>query len=126
MASSSSFATSARAGRSGGLARPQRRRQKHDAQNARRRAALPAHTIARLGLQLVPEERRIFGGLTVDENLDLATLSAPSPLRLDEVFDFLRLRERRTEATAAAVGWRATDAGNRARINPQAPADLLV
>lgn len=58
---------------------------------------LPAHTIARLGLQLVPEERRIFGGLTVDENLDLATLSAPSPLRLDEVFAiFPRLRERRT------------------------------
>jgi len=59
--------------------------------------ALPAHAIARLGLQLVPEERRIFGGLTVDENLDLATLSAPSPLPLDEVFAiFPRLKERRT------------------------------
>ena len=32
-----------------------------------------------LGLQLVPEERRIFGGLTVDENFDLADVSAPSP-----------------------------------------------
>ena len=32
---------------------------------------LPSHKIAGLGLQLVPEERRIFGGLTVAENLDL-------------------------------------------------------
>ncbi|MGA8079266.1 MAG: ABC transporter ATP-binding protein [Xanthobacteraceae bacterium] len=59
--------------------------------------ALPAHTIARRGLQLVPEERRIFGGLTVDENLELATLSAPSPLLLEDVFAiFPRLKERRS------------------------------
>ena len=57
---------------------------------------LPSHKIARLGLQLVPEERRIFGGLTVEENLDLAALSAPAPLPLDEIFAiFPRLRERR-------------------------------
>src|SRR6204780_2332007 len=31
--------------------------------------ALPAHAIASLGLQLVPEERRIFGSLNVEENL---------------------------------------------------------
>ena len=36
---------------------------------------MPSYKIARLGLQLVPEERRIFGGLTVAENLDLAALS---------------------------------------------------
>ncbi len=58
---------------------------------------LPAHAIARRGLQLVPEERRIFGGLTVDENLELATLSAPSPLLLEDVFAiFPRLKERRS------------------------------
>jgi branched-chain amino acid transport system ATP-binding protein len=57
---------------------------------------LPSHKIARLGLQLVPEERRIFGGLTVEENLDLAALSAPAPLPLDDIFAiFPRLRERR-------------------------------
>jgi branched-chain amino acid transport system ATP-binding protein len=57
---------------------------------------LPSHKIARLGLQLVPEERRIFGGLTVEENLDLAALSAPAPLPLAEIFAiFPRLRERR-------------------------------
>ena len=58
--------------------------------------ALPSHQIAGLGLQLVPEERRIFGGLTVAENLDLAALSAPQPLPLSEIFAiFPRLRERR-------------------------------
>jgi branched-chain amino acid transport system ATP-binding protein len=57
---------------------------------------LPSHTIAGLGLQLVPEERRIFGGLTVEENLDLAALSARQPLALSDIFTiFPRLRERR-------------------------------
>ena len=57
---------------------------------------LPSHKIAGLGLQLVPEERRIFGGLSVVENLELAALSAPQPLPLDDVFAiFPRLRERR-------------------------------
>jgi branched-chain amino acid transport system ATP-binding protein len=57
---------------------------------------LPSHTIAGQGLQLVPEERRIFGGLTVEENLDLAALSAKKPLPLDDIFAiFPRLRERR-------------------------------
>jgi len=57
---------------------------------------LPSHTIARLGLQLVPEERRIFGSLTVEENLHLAALSAAQPLPFGEIFAiFPRLRERR-------------------------------
>ncbi|MGB6537034.1 MAG: ABC transporter ATP-binding protein [Xanthobacteraceae bacterium] len=57
---------------------------------------LPSHVIAARGLQLVPEERRIFGGLTVVENLDLAALSAKNPLPLDDIFAiFPRLRERR-------------------------------
>ncbi len=57
---------------------------------------LPSHAIAGLGLQLVPEERRIFGGLTVEENLDLAALSAREPLALTDIFTiFPRLRERR-------------------------------
>jgi branched-chain amino acid transport system ATP-binding protein len=57
---------------------------------------LPSHAIARRGLQLVPEERRIFGALTVAENLDLAAFSAAQPLPLDRIFEiFPRLRERR-------------------------------
>lgn len=38
--------------------------------------ALPAHRIARIGVQLVPEDRRIFTRLTVRENLSLATQAA--------------------------------------------------
>ena len=38
------------------------------------------------GLQLVPEERRIFGGLTVEENLDLAAFSAARALPLERDF----------------------------------------
>jgi branched-chain amino acid transport system ATP-binding protein len=57
---------------------------------------LACHKIAGLGLQLVPEERRIFGALTVEENLDLAALSAPQALPLGDIFAiFPRLRERR-------------------------------
>ena len=37
----------------------------------------PPYEIARLGMQLVPEERAIFGALTVEENLRLAALTAP-------------------------------------------------
>jgi branched-chain amino acid transport system ATP-binding protein len=58
--------------------------------------SLRPHAIARLGLQLVPEARRIFGGLTVEENLVLAGLSAESRWPLDRVWStFPRLRERR-------------------------------
>ncbi len=58
--------------------------------------ALKSHSIARLGLQLVPEERRIFGSLSVEENLVLAGLTAETRWPLDRVWAiFPRLRERR-------------------------------
>ncbi len=57
---------------------------------------LPSHAIAALGLQLVPEERRIFGSLSVEENLLLAGLTAKSRWPLERVWEmFPRLRERR-------------------------------
>jgi branched-chain amino acid transport system ATP-binding protein len=59
-------------------------------------AGLPPFEIARLGLQLVPEERAIFGQLTVEENLRLAALTAPNAWSLDRIYEFFpRLRERR-------------------------------
>lgn len=51
-------------------------------------AALPAHRAARLGVQLVPEDRRVYPSFTVRENLELArTAAAPErpPLALDQV-----------------------------------------
>jgi branched-chain amino acid transport system ATP-binding protein len=60
---------------------------------------LPPYKIARLGLQLVPEERRIIGGLTVEENIILAGLSAPSPWAPAQVYEmFPRLGQRRSSA----------------------------
>ena len=57
---------------------------------------LPPHAIAGLGLQLVPEERRIFASLTVEENLLLAGLSAKPRWPLERVWSlFPRLAERR-------------------------------
>jgi len=55
-----------------------------------------SHAIARAGMQLVHEDRRIFGSLSVEENLVLAGLSAKSRWPLDRVWaTFPRLRERR-------------------------------
>lgn len=57
---------------------------------------LPPFKIARMGLQLVPEERRIIGGLTVEENIVLAGLSEPKPWPPQRVYEmFPRLGERR-------------------------------
>jgi branched-chain amino acid transport system ATP-binding protein len=57
---------------------------------------LRPHAIAALGLQLVPEERRIFGSLSVEENLLLAGLTAKPRWPLERVWEtFPRLRERR-------------------------------
>lgn len=52
--------------------------------------------IARAGISLVPEERRIFTNLTVAENLKLAQVTARKPgWTLDHVYEkFPRLRER--------------------------------
>jgi branched-chain amino acid transport system ATP-binding protein len=58
---------------------------------------LPPYKIAALGVQLVPEERRIIGGLTVDENLTLAGLTAQNAWTNRRVYEmFPRLGERRT------------------------------
>ena len=53
---------------------------------------------ARLGISLVPEERRIFTNLTVYENIKLAQVTAAKPgWSLDDVYGrFPRLRERST------------------------------
>jgi branched-chain amino acid transport system ATP-binding protein len=54
------------------------------------------YKLARAGIQLVPEERRIFGSLTVHENLVLAAMTAEEPLSFDAVYQtFPRLAERR-------------------------------
>jgi len=60
-------------------------------------AGSPAHAIAQAGMQLVPEDRRIFGSLNVEENIILAGLTAESRWPLERIYGmFPRLKERRT------------------------------
>src|SRR5262245_65638326 len=59
-------------------------------------AGKKSHAIARAGMQLVHEERRIFGSLNVEENLVLAGLTARSRWPLERIYKmFPRLKERR-------------------------------
>ncbi len=59
-------------------------------------AGRKSHTIAQAGMQLVHEDRRIFGSLNVEENLVLAGLTASGRWPLDRVYEmFPRLKERR-------------------------------
>lgn len=54
------------------------------------------HELARRGIQLVPEERRIFGSITVHENLVLAAMTADAPQSLESIYrTFPRLAQRR-------------------------------
>jgi len=60
-------------------------------------AGRKSHVVARAGMQLVHEERRVFGSLDVEENLILAGLTARNRWPLDRIYGiFPRLRERRT------------------------------
>ncbi|MBR0800034.1 ABC transporter ATP-binding protein [Bradyrhizobium jicamae] len=55
-----------------------------------------SHKIAQAGMQLVHEERRIFGSLSVEENLVIAGLTASQRWPLERIYEmFPRLRERR-------------------------------
>ena len=67
---------------------------------------LKAHQAARAGIQLVPEDRRIIGGLSVEENLVLAQVAEPKGWELQRIYErFPRLAERRKqEATTLSGG----------------------
>ncbi len=59
-------------------------------------AGKKAHAIAQRGMQLVPEERRIFGSLDVEENIVLARLTAANAWPIERIYElFPRLAERK-------------------------------
>ena len=59
-------------------------------------AGRKSHAIAQAGMQLVHEDRRIFGSLDVEENLMLAGLTAPQRWPLERIYTmFPRLKQRR-------------------------------
>jgi branched-chain amino acid transport system ATP-binding protein len=74
-------------------------------------AGVPSDQICRRGIGLVPEDRRIFPGLTVEENLTLGFMQCPgrpraaSRRKLDEIYQrFPRLAERRRQMGTTLSG----------------------
>jgi branched-chain amino acid transport system ATP-binding protein len=67
--------------------------------------AMKSHEAAVSGLGLVPEDRRIIPGLTVEENLQLAQIVEPQGWTLDRLYDlFPRLGERRKQEGTTLSG----------------------
>jgi branched-chain amino acid transport system ATP-binding protein len=57
---------------------------------------MPRHRIASTGIGYVPEERGIYGSLSVQENLDLLPKISDRGMSLERIFDlFPNLKERR-------------------------------
>lgn len=70
---------------------------------------LPPHMIARRGIAHVPEGRRIFDQLTVEENLRMGAFLLQSPRQVKEAFDqvyqiFPILAQRRTQRAGTLSG----------------------
>ena len=82
---------------------------------------LPPHAIAALGLQLVPEDRRIFGSLSVEDNLVLAGLTAKPRWPLERVWETFPAAARApAQSRHRPLGRRAADAGDCPRVGPRA------
>ena len=59
---------------------------------------MASHEASQAGIALVPEDRRIIQGLTVEENLKLAQIAPPVGWSLDRIYElFPRLGERRKQ-----------------------------
>ncbi|MBF9030338.1 ATP-binding cassette domain-containing protein [Rhodobacterales bacterium HKCCE3408] len=67
--------------------------------------SMRSHQAAGIGLALVPEDRRIIPGLTVEENLRLAQIAPPVGWSLDRIYElFPRLGERRKQEGVTLSG----------------------
>jgi branched-chain amino acid transport system ATP-binding protein len=66
---------------------------------------MKSYEAAQCGLGLVPEDRRIIQGLTVEENLQLAQIAPPIGWPLEKVYElFPRLAERRKQEGVTLSG----------------------
>lgn len=71
--------------------------------------ALPSHRIVAAGIACIPEGRKVFPKLSVEENLRLGAFQEPSASvlaeRLEQAYDtFPQLRERRTQLAGTMSG----------------------
>jgi branched-chain amino acid transport system ATP-binding protein len=72
-------------------------------------AAVPAHQVCRHGIALVPEGRRLFTRMSVEENLDIGCYRGEARRRRTEALErvyrlFPILRERRAQAAGSLSG----------------------
>jgi len=66
---------------------------------------MTSYEAATVGLGLVPEDRRIIAGLTVEENLQLAQIAPPIGWSLERIYElFPRLGERRKQEGVTLSG----------------------
>ena len=66
---------------------------------------MKAFQASRVGIGLVPEDRRIIQGLTVEENLKLAQIAPPHGWSIERIYDlFPRLGERRKQEGTTLSG----------------------
>jgi len=66
---------------------------------------MASHEASVAGLGLVPEDRRIIAGLTVEENLQLAQIAPPVGWSLERIYElFPRLEERRRQEGVTLSG----------------------
>ena len=84
---------------------------------------LPAHSRVRRGIALVPEGRRLFAGLTVEENLRVAAGSGASGRwnvqAVLEIFPFLKPRLHMPAATLSGGEQQAVAIGRGLMTNPR-------
>ncbi|WP_210203597.1 ABC transporter ATP-binding protein [Breoghania corrubedonensis] len=67
--------------------------------------SMKSHEAACSGVQLVPEDRRIISGLTVEENLILSQVAEPRGWELERIYEhFPRLAERRKQEAVTMSG----------------------
>ena len=71
-------------------------------------AGVPAHKVVSQGLALVPEGRRVFLNMTVEENLEMGAFTQPNSTiapGLEQVYEqFPRLKERRRQVAGTLSG----------------------
>ncbi len=89
-----------------GLLRP---REGHIRLEGENLTAVPPHEIVLKGVVQVPEGRRIFGRLTVQENLEMGAFTRIDPREIQDGLDrsftlFPRLKERRTQVAGTLSG----------------------
>jgi len=66
---------------------------------------MAAHDASQNGVALVPEDRRIIQGLTVEENLQLAQIAPPMGWSIERLYEhFPRLAERRNQMGTTLSG----------------------